>query len=60
MAKRKLTPEEREEMRHLDEFSRAARENMQRLIDEHEQRRRLAVERRARRRRWLTLFRRAA
>ena len=60
MAKRKLTPEEREEFRRLEEFSNAARENMQRIIDENEERRRLAAERRARKRRWLTLFKRPA
>ena len=60
MAKRKLTPEEREELRRLEEFSRAARENMQRIIDENEERRRLAAERRERRRGWRSLFGRAA
>jgi hypothetical protein len=59
--KRKLTPEEREELRRLDEFSRAARANMQRILDEVEERRR-EREQRARRSLWRRLlsFRRAA
>jgi hypothetical protein len=38
--KRKLTPEEREEFKRLDEFSEAARANMQRILDEVDARRR--------------------
>jgi hypothetical protein len=59
--KRKLTPEEREELRRLDEFSRAARANMQRILDEVEERRR-EREQRARKSLWRRLlsFRRAA
>ena len=60
MMNRKLTPEQRETIRRNFEFSDAARENMQRLIDEHEERRRLVAERRARRRRWLPFLGRAA
>jgi hypothetical protein len=58
--KRKLTPEERETIRRNFEFSDAARANMQRIIDENEERRRLTAERRARKRRWFSLLRRAA
>jgi hypothetical protein len=68
--KRKLTPEEREELRRLYEFSDAARANMQRILDEvgerrreREERRRAEEERRERRRRkWrrLVTFGRAA
>jgi hypothetical protein len=58
--KRKLTPEERERIRRLDQFSDEARANMQRIIDENEERRRLAAERRARKRRWLPFLRRTA
>ncbi|MEX1357692.1 MAG: hypothetical protein WD981_03620 [Gaiellaceae bacterium] len=59
--KRKLTPEEREELRQIDEFGRAARENMQRILDEVEDRRREREER-ASRSLWQRLlpFRRAA
>jgi len=38
--KRKLTPEEREEFKRLDEFSEAARANMQRILDDVDARRR--------------------
>jgi DNA replication initiation complex subunit (GINS family) len=38
--KRKLTPEERKEFKRLDEFSEAARANMQRILDEVDARRR--------------------
>jgi hypothetical protein len=58
--KRKLTPEEREQFRRIDEFGEAARANMQRIIDENEERRRLAAERRAQKRHWLSFLRRAA
>ena len=58
--KRELTPEERERIRRNFEFSEAARANMQRIIDENEERRRLAAERRARKRRWLPFLRGAA
>jgi hypothetical protein len=59
--KRKLTPEEREELRRIDEFGRAARENMQRILDEADARRR-EREQRANRSLWQRLlpFRRAA
>jgi hypothetical protein len=58
--KRKLTPEERERIRRNFEFSDEARANMQRIIEENEERRRLAAERRARKQRWLPFLRRAA
>ena len=58
--KKKLSPELRERMRRNDEFSAAAHANMQKIIDENEERRRLAAERRARKRRWLPFLRRAA
>ena len=60
MKKKTPTPDERERWRQLEEFGRAARENMQRIIDENEERRRLAAERRARKRRWFAFLRRAA
>ena len=54
--KRKLTPEEWEEIRRIDEEGRAARENMQRLIDEAEARQREREEREARRGFWSRLI----
>jgi hypothetical protein len=50
--KRKLTPEEREHRRRLNEFSEFARRNMQQLVDEHEAARRARAEQPARRRRF--------
>jgi hypothetical protein len=44
---KKLTPEDRERMRRVDEEGRAARENMQRILDEIEARRREREERAA-------------
>jgi hypothetical protein len=58
--KRKLTPEQREQIRRNFEFSDQARANMQRIIDENEERRRLAAERRARKHHWFPFPRRAA
>jgi hypothetical protein len=46
---RKPTPEEREELRRLNEQSREARRNMQEIIDRVEARRQAELERRARR-----------
>jgi hypothetical protein len=46
--KKKLTPEDKERMRRVDEEGRAARENMQRLIDESAVRRRDREERSSR------------
>ena len=53
--KRKLTPEEREEFRRLDEFSDAARANMQRILDDLRVRQR-AREQRANRGFWERLL----
>ena len=58
--KRKLTPEEREELRQLDQFGREARENMQRILDEVRARQREREERRRRGGLWQRLLRRAA
>ena len=58
--KKKLSPEARERIRRNREFGRAARANMQKIIDENEERRRLAAERRARKRRWFPFLRRPA
>ena len=60
---KKPTPEDREELRRLDEQSREARRNMQEIIDRVEARRQAELERRAarwRRMRRLLRFRRAA
>jgi hypothetical protein len=55
---RKPTPEEREELRKLNEQGREARRNMQEIIDRVEARRQAEVERRAARwRRMRRLFR---
>jgi hypothetical protein len=53
MSKRRRTPEEREELRQLLERGRAARENMQAIIDRQDARLRVEAERRERRRRLL-------
>lgn len=45
---RKMTPEDKERMRRVDEEGRAARENMQRILDEIGARRRERQERAAR------------
>jgi hypothetical protein len=49
----KRTPQEREEFRRLIESGRAARENMQNILDRHEAQRRAEEERRERRRKRL-------
>ena len=45
---RKLTPEQRERLRRINEEGRAARENMQRILDDSAARRREREERAAR------------
>jgi hypothetical protein len=52
---KKLTPEDRERMRQVDERGRAARANMQRVIDEIDARQREREER-AQRRVWRRLL----
>jgi hypothetical protein len=53
--KRKLTPEERENIRRVDQEGMAARENMQRILDEAAARQREREERDSRRGLWSRL-----